>query len=181
MGSTLENLQAAYNGESNAKAKYQAFAKKADAEGYSQVASLFRAAAYAEGIHAAQHARVIKSLDGAPMADLKAIDIKSTAENLQAAIAGEIHERDVMYPEFIAQAKKDGNENAVRSFKGALDAEAEHARMYQEALQDIANRNGGKRDYWVCEVCGFTLDKAPAPGDRCQICNAPAEKFKIVN
>ena len=107
-GSTLDNLQAAFNGESNANAKYLAFSKKAAEEGYGQVASLFKAAARAEEIHAANHAVVIKKLGGVPKADVKTPEVKTTSENLKVAISGETYERDTMYPEFLAKARKDG-------------------------------------------------------------------------
>lgn len=178
MATTLDNLIAAFNGESNANAKYTAFAQKADAEGFAGVASLFRAAAAAEAIHAAAHLRVIKSLGGSAVADIHPADVKSTAENLKAAIDGESYERDVMYPDFIKVATAEGKKNAVQSFEGAMAAEAEHARMYAQALADLANRKV-KRDYWVCSVCGFTLDNAPTA--RCPVCNAPAEKFNKIN
>ena len=106
---TLDNLMAAYNGESNAKAKYTEFAKKADQEGFAGAASLFRAAAKAEEVHATRHAEVIKKLGGTPKADIKLPEIKSTADNLKAALEGETYERDKMYPEFIAEAKASGN------------------------------------------------------------------------
>jgi rubrerythrin len=179
MGTTLADLQAAFNGESNAQARYVAFARKADADGFGQVASLFRAAAAAEAIHARQHARVIKSQSGTALSDLQPIDIKSTAENLRAAITGECHERDAMYPKFIQQAQSEGNKIAERTFQAALAAEAEHARMYQEALDELGNPTNGTRDYWVCEACGFTYDTVPtAP---CPVCKAPPEKLKKVN
>lgn len=179
MATTLDNLQAAFNGESNARAKYMAFAQKADAEGFGQVASLFRAAAAAETIHAASHARVIERTGANAVADIKPAEVKSTAENLAAAIAGESYERDVMYPDFIKQATTDADKAAVASFQYALAAEAEHARMYEEALKDLPNRKGGKRDYWVCQFCGFTLDQAPT--DRCPACHSNKEKFLKVN
>jgi len=179
MGTTLENLQAAFNGESNANAKYTAFARKADEEGYTQVASLFRAAAAAEAIHAAAHARVIRRLGAEPKATIETPHVGGTAENLKAAIAGESYERDVMYPEFIKIATADQNKAAVQTFDGALQAEAEHARMYQEALDNLASRKGGKRDYWVCQTCGFTLDTAPAAV--CRVCGARKERFTLVN
>ena len=83
---TLENLQAAFNGESNANAKYLAFAKRADEEGYKKAASLFRAAARAEAIHFANHAVVIKKLGGTPEADIKTPEVGSTVENLKAVV-----------------------------------------------------------------------------------------------
>src|SRR5271166_4113130 len=112
---TVENLQTAFNGESNAHARYLAFAVKADQEGYGEVASLFRAAARAEEIHAANHAAVIKELGGVPQAKIEKPDVKTTRDNLQAAIKGETYERDTMYPEFLKQARIDGSRAAIKS------------------------------------------------------------------
>ena len=131
--STLDNLQAAFNGESNAQTKYTAFAAKADEEGYGQVASLFRAAAKSESVHASGHAKAIKALSAEPMADIKPLEVKSTKENLEAALIGETYEMETMYPGFIKQAELDKNEQAVRTFKGAMAAETEHAKFYKEA------------------------------------------------
>ena len=102
---TLDNLMAAFNGESNAQAKYLEFAKKADQEGFAGAAALFRAAAKAEETHARTHGEVIAKLGGAPKADIKLPEIKTTADNLKAALEGETYERDKMYPEFIAEAR----------------------------------------------------------------------------
>jgi rubrerythrin len=176
---TLENLQAAFNGESNAQAKYLAFAKKADEESYGQVASLFRAAAKAEGIHAAAHARVIKQMGAEPKADIHLPEIKSTRENLAVAIEGESYERDVMYPQFIKQAQAEANKAAERTFQFALAAEAEHARMYTDAREHLEAWRGGKRDFYVCESCGFTM--ATAPAEPCAVCKARKERFVVVN
>nr|WP_217909465.1 rubrerythrin family protein [Desulfosediminicola flagellatus] len=103
-GKTLDNLQAAYDGESNANAKYLAFAAKADEEGYGEVASLFRAAAKAEQIHMASHAKVIQEMGAVPIAKIKEAQVLTTKENLQAAIEGETYEKTMMYPEFISAA-----------------------------------------------------------------------------
>lgn len=102
---TLDNLQAAFNGERNANARYLAFAQKADEEGYGEVASMFRAAAKDEEIHANNHAAVIRQLGAEPVAHLEHARVRSTDENLKAAIEGEKYERDVMYPEFIEAAR----------------------------------------------------------------------------
>jgi rubrerythrin len=106
---TLVNLQAAYNGESNARAKYLKFAVKAQEEGFAGVASLFRAAARAEQIHAENHAKVIRQMGATPEMKIELPDVNSTALNLKHAISGEEYERDVMYPEFITEAKNSGN------------------------------------------------------------------------
>ncbi|MDR3725988.1 MAG: rubrerythrin family protein, partial [Terracidiphilus sp.] len=101
---TVKNLLAAFEGESNAHAKYTAFAAKADQDGLHGAASLFRAAGRAEQIHAANHARVIKQLGGEAKCEIHAAEVKSTLENLKAALGGEQYEVDTMYPEFLAEA-----------------------------------------------------------------------------
>jgi len=175
---TLENLQAAFNGESNANAKYTEFATKADEDGYHKVASMFRAAAKAEKIHAEAHARVIKRMGAGPVANIETVHVGSTRENLEAAIAGESYERDVMYPAFIAEADAAGNAAAVRTFNAALEAEKEHARLYTELLNNLAHATV-KTSYYVCAICGFTVDKITF--ERCPVCNAPGEKFEEVS
>ena len=175
---TLENLQAAYNGESNARAKYLKFAAKADEEGYFGIASLFRAAARAEQIHAENHARVIQALGATPVATIEVPEIKTTALNLKHAISGEEYERDVMYPGFIAEAKHSGNKAAVRTFELAMAAEDEHARLYTEALQHLETKRA-RTDYYVCTICGFTTPDGNFA--RCQVCNNPKERFEVIN
>jgi len=154
---TIENLQTAYNGESNAHARYLAFAKQADNEGYGEVASLFRAAARAEELHAMNHAAVIGELGGAPKADVQEPVVKTTRENLQEAIKGESYERDTMYPEFLKQARSDRNTRAVRTLNLAKSAESEHAKLYAAALSNLEKLKGSKSiTLYVCPVCGFT-------------------------
>ncbi len=155
---TLENLQAAYNGESNAHAKYSAFAVKADEEGYGEVASLFRAAAKAEQIHLEHHARVIRQMDAKPIAHIKKPEVLSTKENLKAAIEGESYEQTTMYPEFIKVAEEEGNDAAITTFTNAMEAEAGHARMYTAALANLDALKGTvAKNYFVCTVCGLTV------------------------
>lgn len=177
---TLDNLQAAYNGESNASARYLAFAKKAEAEGYGEAAGLFRAAARAEQIHAAAHGEVIKKLGGAPKADVKAPDIKSTRENLQAAIEGESYERDKMYPEFIKQAQTEGVKEGLKSFNYAIAAETEHAKLYAATLNRLASLKGTPQGtFYVCTVCGYTVAKLDF--SKCPTCFSPKDKYVTVN
>ena len=176
---TLECLQAAYNGESNANARYTEFAKNADEEGYAGVASLFRAAAKAEKIHADSHAAVIKKLGGAPKADLQKPEVKSTKENLEAAIKGESYERDTMYPDFLKIAQADKNRDAVQTFNYAKAAEAEHAKLYKDALDNLANWKAGKKDFFVCAVCGNTVTKADFA--KCPVCFSPKDKYEKVS
>jgi rubrerythrin len=177
-GTTLENLQEAYNGESNARVRYLAFAEKADEEGYAPVASLFRAAARAEEIHANNHAAVIRKKGAEPKRVIVDPVVLSTQENLQEAIAGESYERDVMYPAFIEVAEADKDAAAVRTFQHALEAEAEHAKLYALALNNLA-KSAAKVTYYVCPVCGYTTPKLDF--ERCPVCKHLGEKFELVN
>jgi Rubrerythrin len=161
--STKENLKEAFAGESKANRTYLAFAKKADEEGYSQVAKLFRAAAEAETVHAHNHLLVMGG-------------IGSTEENLKEAIEGEIEEFEAMYPDFIKEAKEVGNENAVWTFDVANQVEELHAGLYKKALEALGNNE--EVDYYVCGHCGNTVeDEAP---DVCPICGAlKSDFFKV--
>jgi rubrerythrin len=181
---TVKNLLAAFEGESNAHAKYTAFAVKADEDGLHGAASLFRAAARAEQIHATNHARVIKQLGGEATCTIHPAEVKSTLENLKVALGGENYEIDTMYPEFLAEAEARGNKAAIRTFTYALEAEKTHARLYGEAIALLA---GGKldswissvRDFYVCTVCGYTSENEEEH-ERCPVCNLAWEKFEII-
>jgi rubrerythrin len=181
---TVSNLLAAFEGESNAHAKYTAFAAKADADQLHGAASLFRAAARAEQIHAANHARVIKQLGGEAKCEIHAVDVKSTLENLKAALEGEQYEIAHMYPGFLAEATERNITAAIRTFHGAIEAEKTHARLYGEAIALLV---GGKKDTWisaardfyVCPVCGYTSE-TEEEHERCPVCNCAWEKFEIV-
>jgi rubrerythrin len=176
---TLENLQTAFNGESNARAKYLVYARQADKEGYPAVASLFRAAADAEGIHAAHHAVVIKKMGESPAAKIETPPARTTAENLSDAIKGETYERDTMYPEFVRNAKAANLSDAVRTFNLALSAEAEHARLYTGDLNNLPSRKGAAAmKYYVCPTCGFTTPKRDFKN--CPACATPTEKFREI-
>ena len=176
---TLDNLQTAFNGESNASARYLAFAQKAENEGYGKVASLFRAAAKAEDIHAGNHAEVIRKLGGKPNADVRTPEVKSTAENLQAAIKGESYERDTMYPDFLKQARQDGNNDAVRTFNLAKEAEGEHAKLYTEASGNLFAWKTSVQPFYVCPSCGFTTGALNFA--KCPVDFTPKEKFIAVS
>lgn len=160
MSKTEKNLEEAFAGESQANRKYLAFAKKADDEGFKEVAKLFRAAAEAETIHAHNHLRELKG-------------IKSTKENLQEAVGGETHEFKSMYPGMIEEAKAEGNQGAVRSFQFANDVEKIHADLYQKALENLGKNE--ETDYWVCKVCGNTVEGEPP--DECPVCKAKKMAF----
>ena len=181
---TVQNLLAAFEGESNAHAKYTAFAAKADTDGWHGAASLFRAAARAEQIHAGNHARVIKQLGGEAACEIHAIEVHTTLENLKAAQAGEQYEIDTMYPGFIAEAAAHNNTAAIRTMTGAMEAEKTHARLYGEAIALLVEGNkeswiGAAKDFYVCPVCGYTSE-TPEEHDRCPVCNCPWDRFEVI-
>lgn len=176
---TLENLQEAFSGESNAKAKYEAFAVKADEEGYKSVASLFRAASRSEGIHAKKHAAAITKLGAEPKAELAKPEVKGTKDNLEAALAGETYEKETMYPEFVKQAATEKNKAAVRTFRSAMAAEIEHAKLYKQALADLDAWKAAGKAFMVCDICGYTEMESPALL-KCPVCSAPKTKFITV-
>jgi rubrerythrin len=167
MTKTDEDLKEAFAGESQANRMYTAFARKADAEGFPQVAKLFRAAAEAETVHALNHLQVMDK-------------VKTTLDNLGTAVIGETYEFKKMYPDFIADAKKDANKKAEMSFDYANKVEQIHAAMYQKALDALKTKKElPKTDYYVCPVCGNTFE-GTAP-DNCPICFTPKEKFMKIN
>ena len=176
---TLENLQTAFNGESNAHARYLAFAVKADQEGYGQVASLFRATAKAEDIHAKNHEAEIKKLGGTAQATIEKPAVKSTKENLEVAVRGETYERDIMYPDFYKQARAVGNTDAFRTFNYARTAEGEHAKLFMEAYGNLDNMRGKSKTYYVCTVCGYTTTNLDFV--KCHSCFSPKERYQEVS
>lgn len=175
---TLDNLQAAFNGESNARDKYLAFARKADEEGFAAVAVLFRAASKAEGIHAENHAEVIRRLGGIPQSAIETPTVASTRENLEAAIAGESYEWDVMYPGMLNRARADRDRAAIKTLSFARTAERDHAKFYRAALADLDNWKDA-RPFFVCTVCGATVERIDFK--KCHSCFALAEKYVRVD
>lgn len=164
MTKTEDALAAAFAGESQANRKYTNFAAQADKEGYSQAARLFRAAAEAEAIHAANHLRALKA-------------VKSTKENLREAITGETHEFKEMYPEMIAAAKAEGAKDAERSFNYANAVEEHHAKLYHEMLEGLDAKKESY-PYFVCPVCGMTVERE-AP-EKCPVCGVKGSMFRKI-
>ncbi|MDO9289874.1 MAG: rubrerythrin family protein [Thermodesulfovibrionales bacterium] len=164
MSKTTQNLQDAFAGESQANRKYLAFAKKAEEEGFKQIAKLFRAAAEAETVHAHNH---LREMGG----------IRSTKENLQEAISGESYEFQKMYPQMIKDAEAEGQKGALKSFNFANEVEKIHADLYKKAVENIGKNPSV--DYHVCQVCGNTVEGEPP--DKCPICGANKKMFKKVD
>ena len=175
MTKTIENLKAAITGESTASATYAAYAAKAAQEGQPLIQKLFEAASKAESVHAANHNKVLEKL-GATMDPIDIqIHVGTTAENLKAAIAGETHEFESMYPEFIAVAEEEGQKAAVRSFTWATEAEKEHAALLEQAA-DV--EKFAEEKIYVCPVCGYLMTEESAK-ERCPVCGGPSQQFEV--
>jgi rubrerythrin len=167
MSKTDENVQNAFAGESQANRKYLFFAEKADKEGHKQIARLFRAAADAETAHARNHLNVVQG-------------VKSTQENLQAAVSGENHEFTEMYPGFIKQAETDGAKEAIGSFDLANQVEEIHHTMFSDFLGKLEQGEViEEKPIYVCQYCGNTVE-GEAP-DKCPVCGAPKKMFKSID
>lgn len=163
---TDENLKAAFAGESQANRKYIAFARKAEEDGFPNTARLFRAIAEAETVHALNHLRLM---------DI----IKSTKENLQAALNGEIYEFTEMYPSFIKTATEEGVSAAGTTFSYANQVEKIHGKLYEKAIESIDQKKDIEaKEFFVCQVCGYTAE-GEAP-NVCPVCGAPKERFKKI-
>lgn len=178
---TIGNLKAAITGETTASAKYKAFSQQAKSEGLDTIAKLFDAASQAEAIHAANHTKVLEEL-GEKMDGIKPeFEVKTTAENLQAAIDGETYEFTTMYPEFIKIAQEEKADKAVKSFNWANDTEKKHKEYYAKALEAVKSGSEVNMpvEYFVCPVCGNTYDKATLDA-KCAFCQTAKEKFIII-
>ncbi len=122
---TEANVKAAFAGESQAHIKYLSFAERAERDGFANVARLFRAAAYAEQVHAASYLRILEG-------------VGDTAGNLAAAITGETFEAEEMYQAYKVVAEAQGEKRALRSISNALAAEQVHAALYTAARQAVS-------------------------------------------
>ena len=160
---TEKNLGDAYAGESQAYMKYNIWADKAEQEGKRGVAKLFRAISHAEKVHATNHWRALGM-------------IKSTKDNLQGAIDGEVHEVEEMYPAYKAVAQLQNEKAALKSMDYALEAEKIHAEMYKKAKEAVeAGKDIQIGDIYICPICGFTVEGTPP--DKCPVCAARKESF----
>ncbi len=161
---TKKSLEEAFAGESMAHMKYLAFAEVAEKEGFPKIANLFRAIAYAEQVHAINHARQLGL-------------IKKTAENLQSGIDGEHFEIEEMYPAYDAIAQLQQEKGAQRTIHYAIEAEKIHEEMYKDALEKAQNGEDIEaEEVYVCPVCGYT--HIGKPTEKCPICNLPEDKFE---
>jgi len=178
---SIENLKAAYNGESTASAKYAAFAQKAREEGFDTIAVMFMATSKSESVHAGNHLKVLERLgEKISGPQVGNFEVLTTAENLADAIKGETYEFETMYPGFFADAEKEKSKDAMKTFSWASDTEKKHAAFYQKALDAIkkGNESGLSLSWQVCPTCGNTYESASVP-TACDFCMTPKSKFIV--
>jgi rubrerythrin len=161
---TEKNLAYAFAAESKAAIRNEAFARKADSEGYTQIGRLFRAISDAESVHARRYLLQMRGKIG------------STEENIEKAFQNEIKANVEEYPKLIKDASDEGKERVLNAFSQSRDVESRHAQLYKKAMNDmLADR---ETEYYVCQVCGYVSeDEAP---DNCPVCGAVKGKFKLV-
>ena len=159
---TEKDLAYAFAAESKASIRNEAFARKADMEDYTQIASLFRAVSEAEAVHARRYLLLMRGKVG------------STEENLETAFQNEIRANVDEYPKLIKDASDEGKEGVVKAFSQSRDVESRHAELYKKAMNDMLSDR--RTEYYVCQVCGYiSEDEAP---ENCPVCGAVKSKFK---
>lgn len=174
---TVANLRSAFGGESMAHMRYLIWADKAEADGFGNVARLFRAISRAEQAHATGHFRAMAAEAGdASVTAGGGFGLTTTSENLAGAIAGETFEVEEMYPAYLAVAEAQGEKRAVRSMQWALSAEKVHAKMFAVAKEAVdAGQDVDLGTIQICSQCGHTLvGEAP---DNCPICKVKKERY----
>jgi rubrerythrin len=178
---TIENIQAAFKGETNAGATYAAFSKKAYETGYHEIALLFKAISISENIHAQNHKIVLEDLSVAVNDVTPDFTVKSTKENLAYAISGEAYEAAEMYPSFLITANAANSELAIVSLNYACKTEIKHKALYEKALTELINNNVKSLPgvYFICPTCGNTY--ANTASKHCGISMTNGEKFIKIN
>ncbi len=176
---TMVNLLKAFAGESQARNKYEYFAKVAQKEGYRDIAEHFQRAANNEKTHAklelALHNRMLTESEN---------NFGNTAENLQMAIDGESYENTTMYPDFAQIAKDEGHKEAATLFNGIGKIEVEHEKMFQMLLDRLNAgaefESDNDEEAWICEVCGH-IHYGKKALKKCPVCKHPQEYQSRLN
>lgn len=171
----LQNLQTALNGEFTARARYRAFADKATEEGYFEVASLFRACARGEEIHAGRFMALLRARGGTGTATMEPFEVNTTRENLQTAYLWEKKEKDQLYPAFAEAALAANDKASTEAFDTVRSAEIEHGNLCQEAMRHLEEMTTGTKSYWVCKGCGYVTPLEPK--GVCPFCKGPASSM----
>jgi len=188
MQKTINNLSQAFCGESQARNRYNMYAKIAKKEGLEQISEIFEKTADNEREHAKWLMRMINDLK---KSDENYNPIKidaevpntlgNTKENIKAAIAGENHEHTSMYPEFAETAKEEGFPEIATRLIAIAKGEEHHEQRYQRLLNDLENKEVFEKKEsvtWVCRKCGYTHEGKKAV-EKCPSCGHPQAYFEL--
>ncbi len=173
---TAGNLKAAHQASLDAKARYEAFAARAAEEGYKSAAALFRAAARSEDIHVAKYAAALKDAGVEARAEAAKPEVKTTKENVEAAIKAKTDAKDAVLPGCVKQAEADKQKKAAMFFKGAIASDGEYVKLLGEARDNLDGWRAGDKEFLVCTVCSYVMTDSNVK--QCPICAAPREKFE---
>jgi rubrerythrin len=178
---TEQNLLKAFAGESQARNRYEFFAKEARKEGLEQIAALFEETAINEKAHAKKFFRYLEGGMVTITATYPAGKIGSTLENLKAAAEGENEEWTLLYPEFARIAEEEGFKQIAVTFKTIAKVEAAHEKRFQKLFRNLEEGKVFEREgkvVWKCRVCGF-LHEASRPPKKCPACDHDQAFFEL--
>jgi rubrerythrin len=156
-----EAFHRAYEGEAKAALRLKMYAKKAEEEGFPQIAKLFRVISFSEEIHGMRALRMLR-------------EVKSTEENLKASFESETKVAGVAYDQFIKLASELGDTASATTFSQDRDVEEIHAKLYKEAMNHLMEER--ETTYYVCKVCGYVSDGILP--EQCPVCGASKEQFE---
>ncbi len=179
---TEKNLMHAFAGESQARMRYDYFAKQAKKEGLEQIAAIFEETSLNERSHAKQF---FKFLEGGMVeinASFPAGKIGTTLENLKAAAEGENEEWTDLYPGFAKIAEEEGFKEIAAAFKIISKVEKAHEERYNKLYRNLEEGKVFERDgkvVWKCRVCGY-LHEGKKPPQNCPACHHPQAYFELM-
>jgi rubrerythrin len=175
---TGDFLRSAYGGESMAHMRYSIWSDAAERDGYPVIARMYKAISHAEWVHAKNHFTVLKDRVGDHTVPAGAVfGLTNIVENLQGALGGELHEIEQMYPVYLETAKFQDEKDAQRTFHYALEAEKNHADLFQKAIELAKQeKDMDSEKFYVCPICGHTIENGVP--DKCPICGTKGEMFK---
>jgi rubrerythrin len=178
----IRHLETAFEEETKISTTYRAYAARADEEDYHGIASLFRAIARAEQIHAANHARVLRHMSGLTGAEISIPRVESSIENLRTALVDQRFEVDYFYPAFLTAAVPLVDSTAIRTFHWALEADKSHVRLFWQLMPRIGDDKAGwaftPHHFFVCALCGYATQDAES--ENCPSCNYLWERFETI-
>jgi len=178
---TEQNLLKSFAGESQARMRYNYFAKQARKEGLEQIAALFDETAENERSHAKQFFSYLKGGMVEITASYPAGVIGNSLENLKASAEGENEEWTKLYPEFAKIAEEEGFKEIANTWKMIAKVEKAHEERYRKLYDNLENGKVFKKDgkvIWKCRVCGFLHESDKAPKE-CPLCHHDQAYFEI--